>query len=225
MTTLLALLLCAAPTAGTYIQQGGGGTLVLGKGRFSIDSVGANAHLCSISGTWSGATGLANDEGETCKVTFEAKGDEVIVGSDGGPECRSYCGARAYFETSYFTPAKGCAPKEVTATRKRFKALYDKKDFGTAVTTLKPLLACENVVDRFDLMWIRNDLSLALHKAGDDAACLAMLEPLAEYRDASPDEPVGYEPAYEELLAKIAKATRTNAKLCGFKPSAADAGK
>ena len=63
---------------------------------------------------------------------------------------------------------------------------------------------------------VRNDLAIAQHKAGDDAACLSTLEPLAEYRDAPPGEPIGYEPSFEDVFARIAKATRTNAKLCGF---------
>ncbi len=50
------------------------------------------------------------------------------------------------------------------------------------------------------------------------------LEPLADYRDSPPGELWGGEPSYEELRQKLAKATRTNAKLCGFK-GPADAGK
>lgn len=213
---MVALVLSAEPKAGTYIFEGGAGTLVLAKGTFTIDVVGANAHTCNVSGTWKGATGLANDEGEKCELAFAVKDGEVSVTST-GDACRTYCGARASFDGRYLTPPKGCTGAEVKKTRAAFKTAYDKKQYPEAITLLKPLLeTCVPVLDRFDVMWIRNDLAITQHKAGDDAACLATLEPLAEYRDAPPGEPIGYEPSFEDVFARIAKATRTNAKLCGF---------
>lgn len=217
MVHLLAAILGAAPPPGTYVFEGGFGTLVLEKKTFAIDVTGANAHVCSIKGAWSGKTGVANDEGSRCDVTFEFTNGAVKVEAPDTEDCRAYCGARASFDGTYLVPPKGCARAEVKRTRDRFKAQFDKKEFAAAVTTLSPLLdTCTRVIDRFGLMWIRNDLALAQHRAGDDAACLATLEPLAEYRDAPLGEPLGSEPAFEEELARIAKATRTNAKLCGF---------
>lgn len=216
---MVAMVLSAGPLepkVGTYVFEGGAGTLVLAKGTFSIEVVGANAHTCQLSGTWKGAAGLANDEGEKCELSFGVKGDEVSVTST-GEACRTYCGARASFDGRYLTPPKGCTSAEVKKTRTAFKTAYDKKQFAASITLLKPLLeTCVPVLDRFDVMWIRNDLAIAQHKAGDDQACLATLEPLAEYRDAPPGEPIGYEPSFEDVFARIAKATRTNAKLCGF---------
>ncbi|MDP3238313.1 MAG: hypothetical protein Q8N26_36305 [Myxococcales bacterium] len=205
------------PKSGTYIFEGGIGELVLGKGRFEINVVGANAHVCQVGGVWKGATGVANEEGEKCELTFVVTGDSIAVTSVGGETCRSYCGARASFDGKYLTPPKGCTRKELKQTRAAFKKLYDAKKFAEAVTTLAPLVTtCEPVVDRFARFWIRNDLAIAQHHAGDDAACLVTLEPLAEYRDAPPGEPVGYEPSFADEFAKIAKATRTNAQRCGF---------
>lgn len=219
VVALLLLVAGAAPKPGTYVRAGASGTLVLQKGKFRIDSTGANAHVCSVSGTWSGEKGLANDEGERCDIGLVAKGDDVEVTAPTTDACRSYCGARASFDGTFFTPPKGCAAADVKKTRASFKALYDQKQYPEALAALAPLLTtCERVLDRFDVMWIRNDLALTQHKAGRDAECLATLEPLSEYRDASLDEPVGYEPAYQDVLARIAKATRTNAKLCGFVP-------
>lgn len=216
---MVAMVLSAGPLepkAGTYVFEGGAGTLVLSKGTFSIEVVGANAHTCQVSGSWKGASGLANEEGEKCELSFAVKGDEVTVSST-GDACRSYCGARASFDGRYLTPPKGCASAEVKKTRAAFKVAYDKKQYAESIALLKPLLeTCVPVLDRFDVMWIRNDLAIAQHKAGDDSACLVTLEPLAEYRDAPPGEPIGYEPSYEDIFARIAKATRTNAKLCGF---------
>ena len=83
-------------------------------------------------------------------------------------------------------------------------------------STTRVLETCAPVIDHFDVMWIRNDLAIAQHRAGDDQACLVTLEPLASSCDAPPGEFIGYEPAHGDLLARIAKATRTNAKLCGF---------
>lgn len=204
------------PKAGTYIFEGGAGSLVLAKGTFTIEVVGANAHTCNVSGSWKGVSGLANEEGEKCELSFEVKDGEVSVTST-GEACRSYCGARASFDGRYLTPKKGCTGAEVKKTRAAFKAAYDKKQFAESIVLLKPVLeTCVPVLDRFDAMWIRNDLAIAQHKAGDDQACLATLEPLAEYRDAPPGEPIGYEPSFEDIFARIAKATRTNAKLCGF---------
>jgi hypothetical protein len=176
--------------------------------------------VCAISGTWSGAKGVATDEGTTCEVSFTPKGDELEVDAPFTDECRTYCGARATFTGTFLIPPKGCGFREVKKTRGAFKALFDKKQYAEAVALLTTLqTTCSRVLDRFEAMWIRNDLALAQHKAGDDAACLATLEPLAEYRDAPPDEPVGYEPTFSEEFGRIAKATRTNARLCGFKPA------
>jgi hypothetical protein len=216
---MVAMVMSAGPVeprAGTYIFEGGAGSLVLAKGTFSIEVVGANAHTCNVSGSWKGASGLANEEGEKCELSFAAKGDEVTVTST-GEACRSYCGARASFDGLYLTPKKGCTRAEVKKTRAAFKAAYDKKQYAQSVSLLAPLLdTCVPVLDRFDVMWIRNDLAIAQHRAGDDQACLSTLEPVAEYRDAPPGEPIGYEPSFEDVFARIAKATRTNAKLCGF---------
>lgn len=41
-----------------------------------------------------------------------------------------------------------------------------------------------SVIDSPHLAWLRNDLAIAQHHAGEDAACLVTLEPLAESRDA-----------------------------------------
>jgi hypothetical protein len=214
----LIAVLAAAPTPGTYVFEGGAGTLTLEKGTFSIEVVGANAHVCALKGTWTASTGFVDEEGSRCDVTFAASGPELKVSAK-GDACRDYCGARATFEGTYLRPKKACTRPEVKRTRDRFKAQFDRKDDATAIATLEPVLRdCSRVTDRFTTMWIRNDLALTYHRAGNDPACLAVLEPLAEYRDAPPDEPVGYEPAFADEFARIAKATRTNAKLCGFVP-------
>ena len=112
LMSLALVLLAAAPKDGSYTFQGGAGTLVLGKGKFSIDVVGANAHLCQLSGEWKGEKGIVNDDGERCEVTFAAEGDQVKVSAE-GEACRSYCGARAFFDGTYLTPPKGCTAAEV----------------------------------------------------------------------------------------------------------------
>lgn len=218
---LLAAVLAAAPAAvpkaGTYVRDGGSGTLVLGKGRFSFDVLGANAHLCQFEGAWKGEAGVVDEGGYRCEVKFVPRGDALEVSPVDPEPCRAFCGARAYFDGTYLTPPKGCARGEVAKTRAAFKALYVKKQWAAAVATLRPVVAsCFAVVDRFERAWVLNALALAQHHAGDDAGCLATLEPLSAYRDADPDAPGGREPAFEQEFERLVRATSTNAKLCGY---------
>lgn len=214
---LLAVVLAAGPKAGTYIRDGGSGTLVLSKGHFSFDVLGANAHLCQFEGAWNGERGVTDEGGYRCEVKLEPRGDAIEVTPVDAEACRAFCGARAYFDGTYLTPPKGCARRELAKTRATFKAQYGKKQWSAAVATLRPVVAsCFSVVDRFERAWILNDLALAQHHAGDDAGCLATLEPLAGYRDEDPDAPGGREPAFEQEFERLVRATSTNAKLCGY---------
>lgn len=208
-------VLAAEPRPGTYLFKGGGGELVLSKqGRFHLAVVGANAHTCELEGTWKGTRGVTSGD-DRCELALEATEQGVEVRPLTDEPCRSYCGARAWFDGLYLLPSKGCTTAEVKKARADFKDRYAKKQWKEGIALLTPLLACETI-DGFELAWIRNDLALTQHHAGDDAGCLATLAPLDSYRDES-DGPSG-EPMYDELFKKLGKATRTNSKLCGYAP-------
>ena len=129
--------------------------------------------------------------------------------------CHNYCGARGSFAGKYILPTPECRSAAVTATRAKFKKRYDAKDYAGARELLAGLLkSCTPVIDRFDLMWIRNDLALTQHHAGDDAGCLATLQPLEDLANEKPEDVGGTEPSFADLWKKIAKATRTNRALC-----------
>jgi hypothetical protein len=214
---LIALVLAAGPKPGTWVMEGGFGTAVLIKGHFTIETEGGNAHSCSLTGAWAGEKGTVSDEGLPCEVSFTMKGEAMEISAVTEEACSAWCGARARFTGTYVLPAKSCAANAVKQTRATFKKQYGQKHWPEAVATLEPLLAtCGNVLERFEAGWVRNDLALAQHHAGDDAACLMTLMPLGHFRDDSGDDLAGAEPALEDLIRKLALATRTNAKLCGY---------
>jgi len=231
--TLLSLFpLAAANTSpplkpGSYIRQGGQGSLELtldksGKLAFDIETTGGNAHTCELSGAVMGHEGkTGSDDGPACTVRFDvdASGNLTLT-SVTDDACRAFCGARADFDGKYFLPAPACETKAVTATQSKFKKLYDQKKLADAIQVLEPVLKqCEQVIDRFQVIGIRNDLAITHHKLKDDAGCLQVLAPL---RTWAQDTDPGAEPAFEDILKPLVKATRFNFKTCGqpLSPSA-----
>lgn len=138
-----------------------------------------------------------------------------------GPRGRGYCGARASFDGLYYKPDKGCERAAVRKTRADFKRLYDKKAYGDARAALEPLLSrCKKTLDLDADGWIRNDLAVALYHLGDPAACRNVLEPLA--KDAAKTDAAIREeqlPSDADSAVRLARATRTNLKLCEGKKS------
>lgn len=200
---------------GEYIYGEGGGTLtVMPSGRFDITTMGANAHMCALSGTI--VRGQAKLADSTCVVNFNARGNEIDVSTNGSDQCRESCGARAGFEGLYSKPTAACTNRAVAASRKSFKRQYDAKDYAGAQATLAPVLSgCEKTLDWISKGWIRNDLALSQLRGGDRAACLKTLAPLAEDAAKSDDAIQGaYPPADADSYLPIVKATRTNLKLC-----------
>jgi hypothetical protein len=129
--------------------------------------------------------------------------------------CRMYCGMRADFDGRYLRPEPACLPDKIKQARDAAKKLYDRKKFKEARDALMPVLkACESALDRFDQLWIRNDLALMLHRSGDDDGCRKMLDPALELANQSDQDVGAGEPAFQDELQKIARATRTNLKLC-----------
>ena len=223
-------LLCSVPviaqkapqklTPGDYVTEGGWGNLTLKRDKsgtlhFSIETVGANGHSCSLDGALHDGRATLNALDEPCVITMEATAEGVDVKAD-REACRSYCGARAGFESFYFRPAPACAARTMAGTRKTFQQLYDARKFAEARSKLEPLLKdCERWLDPLTKGRIRNDLAVTLHKLGDLTACRALLEPLADDAALSEEELLeNYPPFDAESLMPILRTTRTNLALC-----------
>ncbi len=217
---------------GEYISEHSQGQLSLkpGKGSamlFSLESVGANGHTCSLEGELQverelrrgRATLEAMEAKDPCIVTMTATpaGIEVKDGDSGS--CRFYCGARASFDATYFLPAPACREKTVMTTRNTFKRLYDGKKFAEARAMLEPLLNdCTRTLYWLDEGRIRNDLAVTLHKLGDLAACRDVLKPLSEDARMSDTKlQESYPPTDLESVMPIVRSTRTNLRLCAAK--------
>lgn len=211
---------------GEYIGEGGSGNLVVspaagGAQKFTLQSYGANGHSCDVDGAIRGRQAKVDTEpgSKACVIDFVLKGADIDV-SDKGDACRFFCGARAAIGGIYLLPPPGCKSAEMKKTRASFKQAYDKKDYAQARNTLAPLLGtCKRILNDFDESRIRNDLAVALYHQGDMAECRKVLEPLRELAgmDAKAiDE--GYPPSDADTYKPIARAARTNLKLCGGSP-------
>lgn len=222
--TLATATLAADPAPGLYINEGGFGVLEISRAAdgalsFGIEEIGANAHTCSLGGDIrDGRSELPTMENESCRLEFRADkaGVHVVQHEDDHESCRYFCGARASFGGLYLRPPAGCAPSEVAATRKRFKQLYDQRKHADAAKQLESLLpSCERVIMDIDRGWIESDLAITRHKLGDDAGCRAILAGRAELAAMSDEEIVdNYPPVEGELYGRLARAVRTNMKLC-----------
>ncbi|WP_137939714.1 hypothetical protein [Chitinivorax sp. B] len=211
--------------AGEYATERGWGTLSIksvqnGKQAFSIDVAGTNGHSCGLDGQIiNGIAKLTQDysPGEICVVSFDGKAGQIDVGIKAGDEyCRYYCGARAYFEGSYFKQPSTCQQSNQRRTKDAFLAQYRKKDYQQAYDTLSPLLAqCSKFMHWYDEGRVINDIAITQYKLKDYAGCVKTLQPLAE--DAAlTDEQIREKlpPVDAETWLPVVKATRTNLSLC-----------
>jgi hypothetical protein len=131
---------------GVYITEKGWGTLIIKKNNaggltFSIETVGANTHTCSLEGNIKNGQSVleSSEKGKPCVVTFVPQGHNIQV-TPSGFECQYYCGARAHFESLYMKQPKSCDPFARQQTRNEFKRLYDKKSYAAARVKLETLL-------------------------------------------------------------------------------------
>jgi hypothetical protein len=216
---------------GEYVMGAGYGVLRVtpdkgGALGFALNVRGANFHMCEMSGVIrNGEARLEEsaDDKQPCIVIFKPAKDGIAVASKFQGTCSTYCGARAHFEGDYKTPPAGCAPGHVRATRNRFKAAYDRKQYAEAREMLPPIVEkCTSVVTELDEGWMRNDLALTHYRAGDSVACRATLKPWMELAQ-TPDTKIrdSYPPSDAEEMLRVAGATRANLKLCGAPPAGA----
>jgi hypothetical protein len=208
--------------AGEYLMSKGEGTLdIKADQNFVIDTIGTNSHTCNFTGKISKQPSRIEDS--ACYLSFTLKGADVLVSTENRyttkeeAGCSSFCGMRAAFDGGMFYSLPQCNPNSVAKMRKKFKMQFDRKEYATAKQNLEKLLSqCDHVLHWSQLDWIRNDLALTQYKTGDTAACLQTLRPLHIYAETSDDElPKSTQPIDVELIIPIAKATRTNLKLCG----------
>lgn len=207
---------------GEYLTERGWGTLKIAAPAkdaqtFSLDSYGANAHICGLEGKIVGDRGIVDAEGGdgACFVRFVRKGSAIDVIS-GHESCSDYCGMRARFEGLYLKPARGCESAAVKRTRGAFKTLYDRKQYRQALDILSPLpTQCAETLDWLESPAIVNDIAITQYKLGMRDACLKTLAPLQENAELSDDEiREGYPPSDAENYLPLMKATRTNLRLC-----------
>lgn len=216
----------AAPalSPGLYITDGGWGQLKLqaqgGNLAFKIDTVGANAHVCEVEGVLKGQNismtlPLDGAPGPACELRLQPLGTRVTVSHNGVQACLSYCGARARFDGDYFIVPQGCAPAEQNGRRQRFRVLFDSQNYVDALKEIQTLLTqCGKQLGSPLIDWVRNDLALTQYKLGDKAACLTTLKTVTVFglsNDAVRDK---YPPTEAENLLGVARATRTNLRLC-----------
>ncbi|MDN6860043.1 hypothetical protein QO207_25930 [Pseudomonas sp. CAN2814] len=189
--TALSFTALAADTtlpAGEYLAKGGWGTLIIqkaanGQQGFSLESLGANGHSCSLDGSIrNGEANLHEDWQEgVCNVKFKWQDNGIEVSNEQNENCRGYCGARASFDGSYLKPAAGCSTEALRQTRNRFKKLYDSKDYAGAERLLAPVLSdCKTTLHWLDELATRNDLALTQAKLGQGKACRSTLESMIE---------------------------------------------
>jgi hypothetical protein len=204
--------------AGTYITEGGWGTLVAEKdGRLQLDTIGANGHSCGLE-AWVRDMKALTPEG--CRISFERSLDRVSVNPDPNTEaaCRGPCGARAFFKGDYYREVPACRAEPVKRERDRFTVLYRSRKYREAAGVLSALL---NRCGRFmywlpDEAQLRNDLALTYHHLSDDAACLGVLSPLR--RAFVEDEGLtgrAFTPVDEDEGQAMVRITRFNWKTCG----------
>lgn len=207
---------------GTFITEQSWGTLTIkrqgAKLLFNLSAVGANAHTCDLEGEIRGLKADLTEQGEKegCIVSFKPGADRIAVSASENGLCRNFCGMRADFEGEYFQAPAQCLVDSVEKARAQFRKLYDRKQYAEARSLLEgSLKQCTKFIGPVTTAWIRNDLSVAMHKQGDRKACLDILSPLAadaakkdaELRDEMP-------PTDADIYMPVMRATRTNLKLC-----------
>jgi len=210
-----------AVRAGSY-ENPNGDLVVTGTAdalKFKIDAFGANGHTCSLDGDINGNQAKLDGDESPCIVKFDASEKGIDVSSNDA--CRTYCGMRAHFDGMYFKPAPGCSSDERSRANDAFKASYAKKDYATARAKLEPLLTrCAPLLSWLEKPSIGNDLAVTLYHLHDRAACLSVLEPMAEDA-AKTDDAIreNYPPTDADAYLPLVKAARTNLKLCKALPA------
>lgn len=194
-----------------------------GKLNFSVEIFDwTDTRMCSAEGEIVGNKAVLRrkDMAEDCIVTFLPDKNYMEVRTSEACS-KSYCKEESGFD-GFYERFPGCTIAERAATRKQFRALYDKKDYAAAMAKLDPVLvSCRKALSQVEQGWIRNDLALVQLKLGLADRCLATLKPLAGDADKSDEELAANfancQGCKKDMLAKrmpMIRATRTNLRLC-----------
>lgn len=206
----------STPAEGEYVTtEAAWGTLeVQASGKFRIETIGANGHICDLEGVIT--NGKAKMEKSACHLSFKADGQNVNVTTNGSDACRDFCGMRAGFEGLYRKPPALCVSKSVEASRKKFKKEYVARNYSAALAAINPVATqCKQFLHWIDSGWVLNDLALTQLKLGDRAGCIRTLQDLAPDAALSDEEVKGnYPPTDADMYLPVVQATRTNLKLC-----------
>lgn len=223
--TVVALAACAlawaaAPRAGLYAAEGGAGELRIDAARsglrFSIESLGANGHTCSLEGEVRGGVGTVDSDDDTCRVALQPAGDGYEVEALTPETCRLWCGMRAGFEATYRPLPPACGATRYDARRAAFLALYKARRYREALAeATSPRDECGWSRWFIDADALANDIAITQYHLKRPADCLATLKSTIGWdfrrvEDASeelaPADAIGYAP--------VARATITNRRLC-----------
>ncbi|KWC44726.1 hypothetical protein WM28_05615 [Burkholderia ubonensis] len=213
----------SAVEPGEYFYVEGGhahGALLVKGSRFTLDTVGANCHTCSLTGTLKGNVGVASDGGETCRISITSDHGTLKLDSGGADACRSYCGARAMFDGAYRQPTAACTDRSRAARLTQARAHYAKKNYAAAEVAFTSLIgACASDMDWIEVDRVRSDLALTQYHLGASAKCLATLSQTMAMRnhddsDKEWDASFGLPPCDAENYQSTGKAILHNAALC-----------
>lgn len=210
------------PLPGDYETLRGWGSLYItaaqdGALSFQIDAIGANAHVCSLSGKIKGNRGYTGEEGAEaqCVILFEAVPNGLSVSAQTGEACSNFCGVHAGFEGAYLLPPAGCKQTERWERRDSFTETYRLKDYPRAYETLDSLYRqCGEFMNWVEIDHVRNDLAITQYHLGHKEACLDILKDTIGATQTNEKE-LGLPPADLGAYLPVAQATWHNLKLCG----------
>lgn len=211
---------------GTYVTEGGWGSMTIKQEvgepalKFSISTVGANAHTCEVEGEIQGNQSISEPVPERkCLIRFmPSRGKvSVIVPDEFNEACHDYCGMRAWFPGDYYPEVPYC--RKVEDLRKKFKRYYQSGKYEQARMVLIDLLShCERFLDWQTQAGIRNDLAITEFHLHDTNACLKALAPIKRvFIDDPADTGLVFTPVDEEWGCAMTKGTRFNWRKCGGK--------
>jgi len=212
---------------GVYEAKGSGGTVVVetdkdGRKRFNIGTLGANGHICSLSGEIDGLTGEAREEDPTpespvCKIDFTITKRGISVKPKNYEECSMFCGARASFDGKYFLPPKGCNYEERKGRRELFFSAYQSRQYATAFTYLNSMyMQCKDYLHWVEIDDIRNDLAITQFHQGKKAACLAVMREAIGSVYTDEEKLKEHLPPIDfDTYLRVAQATWFNTRKCG----------